>query len=118
MGRAAFGVRILNMSGDDSVIGIARQPADEDDGEPGEEPGNTGSPGITDQADTPETDALEQAPVPESGGESSDTALAEPQDAPKDKPTSEAPPVSHTPKPDNEPQGEPDDEPDDGMRIY
>ncbi|MCK5248421.1 MAG: DNA gyrase subunit A, partial [Spirochaetaceae bacterium] len=29
MGRAAFGVRILNMSGDDSVIGIARQPYEE-----------------------------------------------------------------------------------------
>ena len=118
MGRAAFGVRILNMSGDDSVIGIARQPADEDDGEPGEEPGNTGSPGITDQADTPETDELEQAPVPESDDESPDEALAEPQSAPKDKPTSEAPHRSHTPKPDDEPQAEPDDEPDDGMRIY
>ncbi len=30
MGRAAFGVRILNMSGDDSVIGIARQPFEEE----------------------------------------------------------------------------------------
>lgn len=31
MGRAAFGVRILNMSGDDSVIGIARQPYEEEE---------------------------------------------------------------------------------------
>ena len=34
MGRSAFGVRILHMTGDDSVIGIARQPAEEEeDGE-------------------------------------------------------------------------------------
>jgi len=31
MGRSAFGVRILHMSGDDSVIGIARQPFEEDE---------------------------------------------------------------------------------------
>ncbi len=31
MGRAAFGVRILNMTGDDSVIGIARQPYEEEE---------------------------------------------------------------------------------------
>ncbi len=31
MGRAAFGVRILHMSGDDSVIGIARQPFEEEE---------------------------------------------------------------------------------------
>lgn len=31
MGRAAFGVRILNMSGEDMVIGIVRQPQDEDE---------------------------------------------------------------------------------------
>ncbi len=33
MGRAAFGVRILHMSGDDSVIGIARQPFEEEEEE-------------------------------------------------------------------------------------
>ena len=37
MGRAAFGVRILNMSGDDSVIGIARQPYEEEEIEEGDE---------------------------------------------------------------------------------
>ncbi len=31
MGRAAFGVRVLNMTGDDLVIGIARQPKEEDE---------------------------------------------------------------------------------------
>lgn len=106
MGRAAFGVRILNMSGDDSVIGIARQPADEDEGEPDEEPGNIGGPGITDQADTPGTDEAEQSPVLESDGESSDAASPESQTAPTDRPTSEDTPGSDIP------------EPDDGMRIY
>lgn len=33
MGRAAFGVRILNITGDDSVIGIARQPYEEEQDE-------------------------------------------------------------------------------------
>ena len=114
MGRAAFGVRILNMSGDDSVIGIARQPADEDEGEPDEEPGNTGGPGITDQADTPETDEAEHSPLMESDGESSDAASPESQTAPTDRPTSEGTPGSDIPEPDDEH----DDEPDDGMRIY
>lgn len=113
MGRAAFGVRILNMSGDDSVIGIARQPADEDEGEPDEEPGNTGGPGITDQADTPETDEAEQSPVPESDDEP-DAASPESRTAPRDRPTSEGTPGSDIPEPDDEH----DDEPDDGMRIY
>ncbi len=31
MGRAAFGVRILNMTGDDLVVGIARQPKEEEE---------------------------------------------------------------------------------------
>ena len=113
MGRAAFGVRILNMSGDDSVIGIARQPADEDESEPDEEPGNTGGPGTTDQADTPETDEAEQSPVPESEGEP-DAASPESRTAPRDRPTSEGTPGSDIPEPDDEH----DDEPDDGMRIY
>jgi DNA gyrase subunit A len=33
MGRAAFGVRILNMNGEDTVIGIARQPNEEEEPE-------------------------------------------------------------------------------------
>ena len=114
MGRAAFGVRILNMSGDDSVIGIARQPADEDESEPDEKPGNIGSPGITDQADTPETDEAEQSPVLESDRESSDATSPESQTAPRDRPTSEGTPGSDIPEPDDQH----DDEPDDGMRIY
>ena len=36
MGRAAFGVRILNITGDDSLIGIARQPYEEDQEETSE----------------------------------------------------------------------------------
>jgi DNA gyrase subunit A len=46
MGRAAFGVRILNMSGDDTVIGIARQPSDDEEKvltEPEETVENAGS---------------------------------------------------------------------------
>ena len=33
MGKTAFGVRILNISGDDSVIGIVRQPNNENEAE-------------------------------------------------------------------------------------
>ena len=33
MGRTAFGVRILNMGSDDNLIGIARQPNEQENGE-------------------------------------------------------------------------------------
>lgn len=47
MGRAAFGVRILNMTGEDSVIGVVRQPADEDsEGQDDSLAGSTGLPAI------------------------------------------------------------------------
>jgi DNA gyrase subunit A len=47
MGRAAFGVRILNMNGEDTVIGIARQPNEE------EEPEQETAEESTDEAKTP-----------------------------------------------------------------
>ncbi len=63
MGRAAFGVRILQMSGDDSVIGIARQPFEEDE---------------EDEAETPEPEEKANEPAAvteETNGENKDDGL-------------------------------------------
>ncbi|MDT8298537.1 MAG: DNA gyrase C-terminal beta-propeller domain-containing protein, partial [Spirochaetaceae bacterium] len=58
MGRAAFGVRILNMNGEDTVIGIARQPNEEE--EPEQETAEESADEV-EVSETPEGDGLTDA---------------------------------------------------------